>query len=92
MTNPTAKDYGDKYWCIIVDPSLVSKGATPEIFVFADEFVVVEGSLRFVRMKNQSYEPVLSIAPGLWKCVYAASVIDGHAVAVEHWAGQINES
>ncbi|MFH7025989.1 MAG: hypothetical protein ACHBN1_11425 [Heteroscytonema crispum UTEX LB 1556] len=38
--------------------------------------------------KEKKY-PNLVIAPNKWLIVYAASVLDGRPVAVEHWKGEI---
>jgi hypothetical protein len=37
------------------------------------------------------YVVMLAIAAGNWTCVFAASVIDGHAVAADHWKGEITD-
>ena len=32
---------------------------------------------------------VLALAAGKWTAFYAASCLDGSAVAVQHWAGEV---
>jgi hypothetical protein len=39
-------------------------------------------------MSNKDH-PVLVVPAGSWSGVYAASVLDGSAVAVEHWEGEV---
>lgn len=34
---------------------------------------------------------VLAISSKNWKAVYAASVLDGAAVFVKHWKGEVND-
>ncbi len=86
-----ASRYGDLYWCAKVTKDLSSSG---EIYVMGDEIKVENGALIFLRNKK---EPVLSkeinliIPAQKWTAVFAASVMDGHAVAVEHWPGEIYE-
>ena len=31
----------------------------------------------------------MTFGPGQWQAAFAASCIDGHAVAVEHWPGEV---
>jgi hypothetical protein len=31
----------------------------------------------------------MTFGPGQWQAAFAASCIDGHAVAVEHWLGEV---
>lgn len=84
-----ASSYGRFYWC--VKTNLSDSG---EIYIHADSVeLTADGSLVFWQHK-ESEDPFgelsqrvnLSIAAGNWKACFAASVIDGHAVAVEHWA------
>ena len=82
------------YWCIKV-PASVSKNR--EIYVFADEITVTptgdllaQGGYR----KEHGETPakpciVLALATGKWTAFYAASCLDGSAVAVQHWAGEV---
>jgi hypothetical protein len=81
----TAK-YGNYYWCI--KTKLSEDG---EIFVMADEARVLgDGSLSMVRKVEGKPESInLAIAAGHWSACYAASVLDGSAVAVERWKGEV---
>lgn len=87
MSNPS--DYGDWYWCI--KTSLSEDG---EIYLNADEIEVTPtGALVCWRLLKTGIIPerhiVFAAAPGQWQAVYAASVIDGCAVAVDYWAGEV---
>ena len=78
----TAK-YGKFYWC--VKSSLSQNG---EIYVMGDTAQVTEcGALVITTSKECGSN--LVIAPGKWTAVFAASLIDGAAVAVEHWKGEV---
>ena len=82
----TAK-YGNYYWCI--KTKLAKSG---EIYVMADDArILPDGTLSMVQLKKGE-EPIitLAIAPGQWQIFYAASMIDGAPVAVEHWDGEVN--
>lgn len=83
-----ADRYGDKYWC--VKTSLATDG---EIYVHADDArVLPDGTLTLIRMKEGAPPQInLAIAPGNWTACFAASTIDGGAVAVERWAGEVVE-
>ena len=90
--------YGNKYWCVKV-PKTMSKNG--EIYVFADDVrFQQDGSVLFMgygwdtsvrpRVKTREELAVnLALAPKNWTAVYAASCMDGSAIAVEHWAGEI---
>lgn len=80
MANQTAAGYGKRYWCIKTDLS-----PDGEIYVHADEVRFAYGAAIFESGKDVR----LALAAGSWKAVFAASVIDGHAVAVEHWKDEI---
>jgi len=83
--------YGNYYWCVKVTKDLSPNG---EIYVMADEVKVEDGTLLFLRHKKEPVESreINLIIPALkWTAVFAASLMDGHAVAVEHWAGEIYE-
>ena len=81
---------GAQYWCVgLAD-------AKTEIYLHADTVSVnAEGLIFFCKTATINSPPVsrmaLALAPGEWRYVYAASVLDGHAIDVEHWAGQILE-
>lgn len=73
-------DYGEKYWCVKTPLAL-----NDDIYVHAnDAFVLDNGALVLI---GRDDVPVLTIAAGEWRACYAASVLDGAAVAVVHWKG-----
>ncbi len=79
--------YGGKYWCIKVLKGISANG---EIYVHGDEVTVTSsGALVVNRVKDGIRQPNIVIAAGDWVCIYAASITDGSAVAVEHWAGEV---
>ena len=86
MGNRGAEKYGRFYWC-------VGYVKDKEIYVFADEVKISSsGDLLLWRIKKDSDRELnLSLAKGVWTFCYAASVLDGAAVAAEHWKGQIEE-
>lgn len=73
--------YGAYYWCI---KTKLSKSG--EIYVMADEAVVRDNGALVMLGKNGTN---LAIASGQWTACYAASLLDGSAVAVEHWDGEV---
>jgi hypothetical protein len=81
-----ASDYGKFYWCVKTDLS-----DSGEIYVYADEVRYTPvGSVSFVSKRTDGCEITnLALAPGSWTAVFAASCFDGHAVAVEHWEGEV---
>lgn len=84
--------YGRKYWCI-----KTAESEDGEIYVCADRMVVhPDGSLiAYGSFQADSKDPPqpeivnLAIAAGRWTSVFAASLIDGAAIAVEHWKGEV---
>lgn len=86
--------YGRWYYCVKVTGDVAVEG---EIYVMADKVKVNEdGSVAFIQRKSLDdmtiYESVvvnLLIPAGKWLAVYAASMIDGSAVAVERWTGEV---
>jgi hypothetical protein len=81
-----SEQYGQYYWCI--KTSLSKSG---EIYAMADDAIVLpDGTLSLTRVKEGKLSVNLAIAPGNWTAYYAASLIDGHAVAIEHWDGEIS--
>jgi hypothetical protein len=71
--------YGRYYWCVgLVDGT--------EIHIHADDLRFYDGALILERVKESESSVNMAFASGRWAFVYAASVIDGGAVAVEHWA------
>jgi len=84
--------YGNYYWGVKV---LKTVSADGEIYLTADRVETrPDGSLWFLNCDNKKPEPVpnLVLPAGKWLAVYAASVLDGAAVAVEHWKGEITRS
>lgn len=87
--------YGNNYFCAKVKNTLSPKG---EIYVMADRVeVTAGGDLVFWgsfhgRYSDERVEPKtvnLAVAKGDWHAVFAASLMDGHAVAVEHWDREV---
>ena len=76
--------YGRYYWCIKSNQS-----ENGEIYAYADAVKVEDGHLLLYRDKDGELEPTLAFAPGSWAVFYAASVMDGSAVSVEQWAGEV---
>ena len=81
-----APDYGEFYWC--VKTALSEDG---EIYVFADEVRhLPTGGILFMARRDDGGERTnLALASGQWTAVFAASCLEGHAVALEHWKGEI---
>jgi hypothetical protein len=83
--------YGQYYWCV---KTKVSKSR--EIYVNADHVEFTQsGGVIFWRDQDADDRPRvkgvnLSLAAGQWTAVFAASAIDGHAVAVQHWEGEVS--
>lgn len=82
--------YGKLYYCIKVTSDLARDG---EIYVRADEVSsTLDGALQ-IQAKGQDDDaaPLLTLLlpAGKWLAVYAASAIDGSAVAVDHWEGEV---
>ncbi len=76
------EQYGDFYWC--VKTPLSENG---EVYVHADRIEYFQGVLILVGHHDV---PVLSFAAGQWLACFAASVLDGAAVAVAHWKGEVS--
>lgn len=78
--------YGQYYWCV---KTPLSKSG--EIYAHADEArVLPDGTLSLVRLQDGKVKYInLAIAPGQWTAMYAANVLDGSAVAVQHWDGEV---
>ncbi len=83
MSGP--EDYGGYYWCVRLPEQ-------EEIYLYADSVNIVNSSMVFMRKKvvdeksgKTEQQVNLILAPGQWQQVYAASCIDGGAVAFEHW-------
>lgn len=81
--------YGDYYWCVKVPKTISANG---KIYLMADRVVFSPNdAILFVRNARDGEPDLcnLSLAPGQWLAVYAASMIDGSAVAVERWKDEI---
>ena len=77
---------GQRYWCIKTN---LSK-ETGEIYAWADEVGIDHGGcLTLLHHRNGETMVNLVLASGSWQCVYAASILDGSAVAVETWPGEV---
>ena len=76
--------YGRYYWCIRIREK-------EDVYAHADSVNLVNGSLLLLRDKldtesgKTQTQVNLAFAPGHWEYIYAASVIDGGAVAIQHW-------
>lgn len=81
-----ADQYGAYYWCVKVTDDVSPDG---EIYVMADDVVVTDSGALECRRFGHKDRVNLALAPGKWLAVYGASLVDGHAVAVEHWAGEV---
>jgi 5-methylcytosine-specific restriction endonuclease McrA len=80
------EQYGGFYWCVKTTRDVSADG---EIYVMADDVQVTQvGALEFIR-ENKERRVNLALAPGKWIAYFAASMIDGAAVAVEYWANEI---
>lgn len=75
---------GQFYWCIKVPKNICPKG---EIYAYADHIYVHDGVLILEHKWEEEYQ--INIAFRDWLCFFAASVMDGHAIAVEHWEGEV---
>lgn len=84
------EQYGRYYWCIKV-PDTISKSG--EIYLHADEITVNKhGDLEAWHANEKApggRHQNLALAAGQWLAFYAASVMDGSAVAVDHWEGEV---
>lgn len=74
--------YGKWYYCV---KSNMSKNK--DIYAYADKTVITDAGNLLLLNDNGTIN--LAFAPGKWDAIYAASCWDGHAVAVEHWAGEV---
>jgi hypothetical protein len=86
-------NHGKFYWC--VKTTMSEDG---EIYLHADSVhFTTTGAVVFSNAPDTAKgdtepTPMLALASGHWTALYAASVIDGHAVAVEHWKGEVVKS
>jgi len=85
---------GNLYFCVKVPIWVCKKG---EIYIWADEWDMVNGHLIFYLLQDGEPKNMvrpkralnMAFAPGQWNTVFAASVLDGNAIAVEHWEGEV---
>jgi hypothetical protein len=82
----SADRYGNLYWGVKVPAELCSDR---EIYLYADRVRVEDEALVFLRLKDEEEVVMLMIPAGRWLAVFAASLMDGHPVAVEHWRGEV---
>jgi hypothetical protein len=93
MSMSNASNYGNLYWCV---KTTMSKDG--EIYLHADSVrFTPTGDVVFSNAPNPAKgdtepTPMLALASGHWTALYAASTLDGHAVAVEHWKGEAVEA
>ena len=79
--------YGKYYWCIKVPKSVCPKG---EIYACADKAEVTGGGELVLWQDGKKGPSVnLAFAQGQWHVIFAASCLDGSAVAVERWEGEV---
>lgn len=83
-----SKNYGQFYWCVKVPKSISLNG---EIYVWADLVRIDQsGCLIFVRCDSDESDQInLALPPGNWISIFSASIFDGHAIACEHWKGEV---
>ena len=95
MFNADASRHGRNYYC-------VSLYDDREVYLFADEVLFHEnGDLIFkgrpaaeegeAPTPDAAPQVLMAFAPSQWSFVYAASVVDGTAIAVAHWPEQVVE-
>lgn len=83
MADP--EKYGQFYWGVKVTQGISEDG---EIYVHADEVQVLpNGAAVFVGSGHDAHPPQqnLILAPGSWLVIFAASIEEGSAIAVEKW-------
>lgn len=87
MAESNTNRYGRYYYCVKA-PRISADG---EIYAMADEVVIDKsGALVLNHVTEHGNRQInLIVASGEWDAVYAASVIDGAAVAVERWEGEV---
>jgi hypothetical protein len=99
VTEPN--NYGKYYWCIKVPESISEDG---EIYLNADRVELRDGALIFSgkfypsardgypdyeNPKDNEEKTLLILNKEQWLVCYAASVIDGSAIAVQYWKGEV---
>jgi len=78
----TANEYGAHYWCVTGDGESVRLYAD-RIEVTTCGALVAWGGYRKEDGHPEREQQLWAAAPGQWKTFFAASLIDGRAVAVE---------
>ena len=79
------EQYGKVYFGIKTDIS-----PDWEVYAMADVVETASDGSLILRRKSGGRDHINLIVPaGHWTACYAASVIDGAAVAVEHWKGEV---
>lgn len=83
------EDYGNRYWCVRVNEEVCP---TKEIFVWGNFFQInSNGDLTIIGNTKDGHDLfVLALSKGSWNCIYAASALDGYAIATEHWEDKSN--
>jgi hypothetical protein len=76
--------YGQLYWRIVLPESVSGDGV---IYAYADEVVVGKGGELSLESDSGKAKRLI-LAPGQWIACYAASCIDGEAVAVCDYSGR----
>jgi hypothetical protein len=79
--------YGDWYYGI-----RLGDADETEVNVHGDEVEFRDGALIVWRVKEDGTRFVnVAFAPGHWAYIFSASLLDGHAVAVEHWSPMLGD-
>lgn len=78
---------GEYYFC--VKTKLSPDG---EIYVHGDsvDFTPNGGVTFWKHFEDGKRVPTFAASNGQWIAVYVASIIDGGAIGVEHWKGEVN--
>ena len=93
MRNEGTVRYGRRYFC--------AKTATGEIYVMANRAeITAHGDLLFWGTFQADYDKPddgqeilnLALSAGQWSSMYAASLMNGDAIAVEHWVTKKQKS
>jgi len=79
--------HGNYYWCIKVPETICPRR---DIYACADRTEITGGGDLVLRQDGKQGPSVnLAFAKGQWHVVFAASCLDGSAVAVDHWEGEV---
>lgn len=71
----SADQEGQYYFCIRLN-------GNKDIYAYADGVEIVDGA---IVLRKKGGQMNFTLASGQWEYCYAASSVDGSAVAVEHW-------